>query len=301
MTTRTVRRAARPLCTAPSIAWLLGAALTASGAPTLLGAQTDYYNTDAGRPVLIEDAYPTERYAFELQLAPLRLERQQGGVYNWGVEPEIAYGILPRTQVEVGVPLTLVDAGGLGQEFGVAGIDLSVLHNLNVETSIPAFGVAAEVLLPVGRFAPDRIYPSVKGIATRTFSFARVHVNGRVTFGSAPSDDARSPDDEPFEVEAGGEELSRWIAGVAVDKVFPLRSLLLIGDLYARQPLEEEGELEWNAGAGIRRQLSPYFAVDAGVGRRLTGEDQAWFVTFGVARAFAVRSLIPVPFRRTAE
>ena len=39
-------------------------------------AQTDYYNTDAGRPVTVEDAFPVERYAFELQAAPLRLERQ---------------------------------------------------------------------------------------------------------------------------------------------------------------------------------------------------------------------------------
>lgn len=29
-------------------------------------AQTDYYNTDAGRPVHIEDAYPVERHAFEI-------------------------------------------------------------------------------------------------------------------------------------------------------------------------------------------------------------------------------------------
>ena len=65
-------------------------------------AQTDYYNTDAGRPITVEDAYAVERFAFELQLAPLRLERAWRGVYNWGVEPEIAYGIFPRTQLEVG-------------------------------------------------------------------------------------------------------------------------------------------------------------------------------------------------------
>src|SRR4029453_3509588 len=65
--------------------------------PAAAGAQTDYYNTDAGRPIRVEDAYPTERYGFELQLAPLRLERSRGGVYNWGVEPELAYGVLPRT------------------------------------------------------------------------------------------------------------------------------------------------------------------------------------------------------------
>ena len=33
-----------------------------------LPAQTDYYNTDAGRPVLMEDAYALERRGFELQV-----------------------------------------------------------------------------------------------------------------------------------------------------------------------------------------------------------------------------------------
>ncbi|MDQ3950355.1 MAG: hypothetical protein M3282_08405, partial [Gemmatimonadota bacterium] len=61
-------------------------ALVAPAAP--LAAQTDYYNTDAGRPVQIEDAYPVERRAFEIQAAPLRLERARGGVYHWGIEPE---------------------------------------------------------------------------------------------------------------------------------------------------------------------------------------------------------------------
>ncbi|MEO5902894.1 MAG: hypothetical protein ABIQ55_02665, partial [Gemmatimonadaceae bacterium] len=40
-----------------------------------VSAQTDYYNTDTGRPIQIEDAYATERYAFEMKLAPVRLER----------------------------------------------------------------------------------------------------------------------------------------------------------------------------------------------------------------------------------
>jgi hypothetical protein len=87
------------------------------------------------------------------------------------------------------------------------------------------------------------------------------------------------------------------MAGVAVDRTFPLRSMLLIADLYARQPIHEAADLEWNTGAGVRYQLSPYFAVDGGIGKQLTGRDQGWFVTFGLARAFAIRSLIPVPFR----
>ena len=244
--------------------------------------QTDYYNTDRGRPVLIEDAYPVERYAFELQAAPLRLERHRGGIYQWGLEPEIAHGILPRTQVEAGVPLVLVDRGS-GREFGMAGIGLSALHNLNVETEgLPAFGVGADVVLPVGSFAPERPYVSATGIATRTYSFARFHVNGRYTFGAEPGSAA----------EAGAEELSRWLAGVAVDRTFPLRSMLVTAEVYARQPISSGEDLEWNAAAGLRYQWSPRLALDAGLGRTLTGHQKTWFVTFGTSYAFAVRSLM---------
>ena len=68
----------------------LAATVIVLAAASPLHGQTDYYNTDAGRPILIEDAYPVERYAFELQLAPVRLERERGGLCNWGFEPELA-------------------------------------------------------------------------------------------------------------------------------------------------------------------------------------------------------------------
>lgn len=291
MTATTAPRHRRAL--APALA-VLGAAL----APAALAAQTDYYNTDAGRPVLIEDAYPTERYAFELQLAPLRLERVSGGVYNWEVEPEVAYGILPRTHLEVGFPVSWLDAAG-ESTVGLAGIDVSALHNLNVETlGLPAFAVAVEATLPVGSLAPGRVYPSVKGIATRTFDLFRLHVNARYTLGPTPEerhlfaaqDDVVVVPPEPDHTE----ELSRWMAGVAVDKTFPLRSMLLIGNVYAAQPLRREEEVEWTAAAGVRYQLNPRLALDAGLGRTFAGGSE-WFVTFGSAYAFALRSLIPVP------
>jgi hypothetical protein len=69
--------------------------------------------------------------------------------------------------------------------------------------------------------------------------------------------------------------------------------MLITGEVYARQPIVDDEDVEWNAGAGVRYQLGPYFALDAGGGKRLTGDDQAWFVTFGLARAFAVRGLMP--------
>lgn len=249
-----------------------------------VAGQTDYYNTDAGRPITVEDAYATERYAFELQLAPVRLERARGGIYSWSVEPEIAYGILPRTHIEIALPLSYVDAGGGSRRSGVSGIELSAVHNLNAETSWPALGIAAELLLPVGSLAYDDTYGTVKGLMTRNLSWARFHVNGAYTFGAKPE----------AGVGQGAPDLSRWFGGVAIDRTYPLRALLLTAETVVRQPIFEDEDVEWSIGTGARYQVSPLISIDGGVGKTITGDDQAWFFTFGLARAFGIRSLFPV-------
>jgi len=262
--------------------------LTASATPAF--GQTDYYNTDAGRPLTVEDAYPTERYAFELQIAPLRLERTEGGIYQWGIEPEIAYGLFPRTHIEVGAPFSYVDVGAGRRTSGLAGLDIALLHNLNAETSIPALAVAGNVLLPVGGLAPDRAYFSAKGIATRTLSWARFHVNGEYTFG----EEGAEPTIPASSSRAGRPEVARWLAGLAADRTFPLRSMLVGAEVFARQPLESDEAVAWNVAAGVRYQLTPYFNIDGGLGKQLSGDDRSWFATFGLSRAFAIRSLFPV-------
>ena len=239
-------------------------------------AQTDYYNTDRGRPLHTEDAYPVERRAFEVQAAPLRLERSPGGVYSWGFEPELAYGIAPRTHVEAGVPLAFMDAAGIRRS-GIAGVHLSVLHNLNVETSIPALAVGASTALPVGSLAGDQTYFSVKGIATRTLAWARVHANAEYTFG-----------DEPDAADSGVIEASRWSAGLAVDKTFPLKSLLVGAEVVADRPLEAANDVGLSAAIGTRYQRTPRWALDAGIGKRFTGDNRSWFVTIGSAYAFGL-------------
>lgn len=262
---------------------VLGLGLLA--APSLC-AQTDYYNTDRGRPVQIEDAYVTERYAMELKLAPVRLERERGGVYNWGVDPEIAYGFLPRTQIEIGLPLAYREVGTQRQS-GIAGLELSLMHNLNAETEgMPALGIRADLLAPVGSLAPKRAYPSITGIGTRTFRWGRVHVNARYTAG-ASLDVVAGPTD------VGAADLSRWLIGGAIDKTYPLRSTLVTAELYGRKPMVIGEGVEYNTGVGVRHQLTPTLALDGGLGRRLNGEAAGWYVTFGSAYAFGVPSLFP--------
>ena len=243
-----------------------------------LAAQTDYYNTGAGRPMRIEDALPVEFRAIELNFAPIRWERGPNATYRWSVEPEVGIGILPRTQLQFGVPLTMLDRRSTSAR-GVAGVEVAMMHTFNAETSIPALALSADALLPVGSLGPESAYGTVKGIMTRTTRVLRIHANAQYTVGPTP----RADIDEEVGIEA-----SRWLAGIAVDKTLPLRSMLFSLEGFAEQPLVSSAPVEWNAGVGTRVQLAPRWALDAGVGRRLTGDDRTWYVTFGSAYAVGI-------------
>ena len=120
---------------------------------------------------------------------------------------------------------------------------------------------------------------------TRTYRWARIHLNGQYTIGDQlPATSAAAFGT----TELGPPELSRWLAGAAIDRTLPLRSMLVGGELFARQPLVAGESVELNAGGGVRYQLSPTLAVDGGVGGRLNGEAKGWYVTFGTAYAFGL-------------
>lgn len=251
-------------------------AVLALGSPSEIRAQTDYYNTDRNRPTRIEDAHSTELYAFEVKVAPLRIEQEEsGGFSRWTFHPEMAYGIFPGAAIEVGVPIeTLGD-----ERAGVSSVELSAFYNLNVETlSLPALAVRADLDIPVDGDGGGPI-PALTGIVSRTLPIGRLHLNGRYAFGDLD--------------EESGEHAERWLAGAAVDHVLPLRALLLIGEVYA---VGGEGAADplWSAGAGVRYQLNPYLALDAGVGRSFAPE-RRWHLTLGSALHLGVRSLVRVP------
>ena len=253
-------------------------------------AQTDYFNTDRGRPLHVQDAVAIERYAFEFQAAPIRITRLPGARGVWSVEPELAYGVLPRTQFEVGVPVFVTEGFGTGPRSGIGALHLSVLHALNTETlGLPALAMNAALSIPAGSFGPQRTYPTLGLIATRTTSLARIHLNVDGTLGSElASDDSLLSGPRGV----GYDDLSRWMAGVAVDRTLPLRSMLLGAEVVARQPLIEDADLEWQAAAGVRWQLAPQWALDAGVGRSL-GEDAEWSITLGAACSFGLIQFFP--------
>ena len=55
-----------------------------------LAAQTEYRNTDGGHPIRIEDALTGARHSLDFELAPLRLDRLDGGFYRWQLEPRVS-------------------------------------------------------------------------------------------------------------------------------------------------------------------------------------------------------------------
>lgn len=245
--------------------------LTAIAVPAAARAQTDYYNLDAGRPLRVEDALVIERHAFEWQIAPLRFSGARGRKTAFAVEPELAWGVFPRTQFEIGVPVHSAGVGG--RTLGAAGVDVSLLYALNAETlTWPALALSVGAVVPAGPFGPEQTLVTLGGIATRTMSAGRVHVNASVTPGA--------------ETRGGASDASRWRVGLGADRTFVVQSTLLGADVVAEQAVEG-GEVEWSAAVGMRRQVGPRSAVDLGVGRRFaTGGE--WFVTAGSALSFGI-------------
>jgi hypothetical protein len=162
---------------ASMFAW---AALFASAASTL-PAQTDYRNLDAGRPLRAEDALVVPRWALDVQLPSLRIERFGSGVTRWRLEPKAAFGVAPFTEIELRVPyLEVVPPSGSGgtRTHGLAGVAVSMVHAFGVETPHhPALAVATEALLPAGTLAAPRPSYSLKAITSLTTSVARFNLN----------------------------------------------------------------------------------------------------------------------------
>lgn len=240
-------------------------------------AQTDFYNTDRGRPLTVEDATVVERRAIELQAVPLRVQRAGPGITSWGIAPEIAVGIARRTQFEVGVPLRFVDASALGSRMaGAAGVEFELLHQLNAETQLfPQLALGVGTHLPAGPFAPARQLTTLRAAATRTLPWGRVHLNYNYTPGDALTLTDRGSDE------------ARWLGGLAVDRTWPLRALLVGFDVTAEESLLDDGEITWRTSMGMRRQVASRLVVDAGVFRRLSGGMPEWGFTMGGALAFA--------------
>lgn len=247
--------------------------------PASLPAQIDYRNLDDGRPAMTEDAYPVERFAFEL-LVPYRFEAEAGGADLHLVVPELAYGVARNTQVGLKLPLA-ARAEETGTETGLAGVSVFGLYNFNTESPrLPAVSLRSDVSLPVGSMAGEDARLALEAIATRSWGRTRAHLNAARGFGS---EDALS----------AAEPIPRWSAGLAIDHTFFRSSLLLVGEVATVQQVSG-ARATVNASVGIRWQWTPTLVFDAGITRRLradVGPDIG--LTLGLSHGFAIRGLMP--------
>ncbi|OGT94758.1 MAG: hypothetical protein A2083_00610 [Gemmatimonadetes bacterium GWC2_71_9] len=257
---------------------LAAAVLCTAASPRGAQAQIDYRNLDDDRPTHVEDAYPLERYAFEL-ITPYRVVRGRAGQTVHAFIPEIEYGVLRNAQIGVKLPVAGLDEGG-ATTWGLSGARLFALYNLNTESRIlPALSVRSDLMLPVGSHGGDATRGSVKVLATRSFGRSRLHLNAEYGFGDGAT--------------ALVEGTDRWWYGAAVDRTLFRRSTLVVAEVYALR--EADGTpVEVNASVGVRYQWTPTVVLDLGVARGLRSDLGPDFeFTFGLSRAFALPWLMP--------
>ena len=272
----------------------------------------------------IEDAEASARHSLDFQIAPLRLDRITGGLYRWQLEPRVSYAAFPRTELELRAPFAYREAN-VEPRGGLVGIGVGAFHTLRVETErMPAIAAEGEVLFSAGGSLTSGDTYSVRGIATRTFGRYRLHANAaygtyRVPIPSADAPDVPQIPDTPCSINpaSGGSSRgrvaaaclatsqlamassqsdpggSRWLFGAAVDRTFPLRSLLLVADVFAEDYRGLDRPIDWTVEAGLRRQVALRTVLEASAGTRFTGNSPAWFVSLGVATSRAARMLIP--------
>jgi hypothetical protein len=249
-------------------------------------AQTDYRNLDGERPTFVADAYPIERWAFELSM-PWRYERGAGGGSSHVFGTELSYGLFRNGQVGIELPIAAVDQGP-ETTWGLAGLRAFGLYNLTTESGAWwAISLRADLAMPVGANAGDATRGGLQFLATRSFGPQRIHLNLSAAAGADGG--------------AMVESLPRWSAGAAVDRTFIRESLLLIGEVYALRQGDAD-PTQAIASVGARWQLTPTLVVDGGVGRRLSNSGPDVTVTLGISHAFALSALLPsVPGSRPAR
>lgn len=285
-------------------------------------AQSEYRNMEGGRPVRVSDASPTELHGLDLDLTTVRIDKLSFGRYRIQLEPRLSYGILPRTDISIRTLGFYREPSAIPRGT-VAGVGVGAEYQLKMETQrSPAIALAAEVWAPTGPNASVPAY-SLKGLATRSFTFGRVHLNGGYGTYSikippapaggtlvppivdgpcmmSPSDGGLSPRAfcsasvemtssaaQAAELKPGTNTGAHWLWGAAIDHAFPLQSLLVIGDVFS-EGFEGLGRRnDWTAEVGARKQLTTRLVTDLSVGRHFKGVSLSWFATFGTTLSYA--------------
>ena len=256
-------------------------------------AQASYRNLDAGFPVRVEDATVTERYALDLDFLNFRYDELSNLRTRLQYEPRVSYGILPRTEAWVRLPMFYRERTAIPRG-GVAGFGVGAMYQLTLETlHVPALALATELFRPTGPNALPASY-SVRTLLTRSFPPGRIHLNasiatfavragpsltitcpGKTAPGSSCGDSPLPPLDGPCSVGTSSTLNASLYCGAPQSEV-QLSSLQAV-------PGDAQTHNHWLLGAGVDKALplsstlllADFFAEKfEGIGRRtdLTAE-----------------------------
>lgn len=293
-----------------------------AGLSAIGGGQASYRNLDAGHPARVEDATPTERYGLDLDMVNLRYDELSGLRTRVQYEPRVSYGIFPRTEVWMRLPIFYRERTALPRG-GVAGFGAGALYQLRMESQhIPALAIASEVFRPTGPNALPAAY-SLRALVTRSFAPARIHLNasiasyairegpslvvtcpqtgcgsgsnlppldgpcsigGAVEFAASFLCAASQPAPAATGRQRPGDIRTRshWLLGFALDRTLPLASTLLVADFFAEKFEGLGRRTDLTAELGARHQLRPQVVVSGGIGRHFRGAGHSTFLTLGL-------------------
>lgn len=223
----------------------------------------------------IEDAVAIPRYALDLYLAPDW--RAGDGSTGWALRPGLAFGLVPRTQIEIDVPIDL--GRRTAGRAALSGVRLAAQHNLNVERrAVPAVALEAAMLFPAGDVV--NAHPSLKGIVTKAFRWGRVNASSEALFADEPPTSAARAD------------FARWESGLSVDRTLVRRAALIGAELVARQPVERDAA-QWRGALGTAYQLTPGLTFGAALGYAFAGMPRGWNVSAALTQRLAMPGVLP--------
>ncbi len=220
---------------------------------------TDHFNLESGIPTTIEDIEPIERGAFEAQGFATYLRSRGADGDSGETQPRLAIGILPATQLEIGLPLVV----GHGAATGNGDVQLSTLRKFRDASRkpwSPGFAIEVDVDLPTGvarQGSRNKLGAGVEGLAKLDLGTHAFHVNAGFDWNRDESDE-------------GPPRRMSWNAAVGHHAELT-RSIVLVSDLAWRQSDETGTSAVWLLENGIRVQLEHDVIGAIGIGAGLGG------------------------------
>ena len=231
-------------------------------------AQVGFRNLDRGRPMVVDDASPNEKYGFEFaigyglsHLGPSRTQQV--------FDADLSYGLSGDLTLGLELPYAISDLSE-GSESGFAELRWFVLMNLTPEkVALPALALRVENV-------KERVLLEL--LATRSFGRFRGHFNAGTTIRG--------------EDRSRVEPLPEWRVALGVDRTLIRSSTLLVAEAGAERELVGTAT-QYFLGIGLRRQIAPTLVFDLGAAIRSGSDHGQAAMTIGFSHGFAIAGLVP--------